>query len=309
MRVLVAERVHPVLLDSLARLGIEADYRPGAPREWLLENVASYEVMVVRGRVRVDSELLARGARGRLRAVIRAGVGLDSIDLDAARRLGVEVYNTPSAPTESVAELAIGLMIAVARRVVELNLRARQGEWVKGEGVELNGKTLLVVGLGRIGGRVAEIARAGFNMRVLGYDLPWVLEKKQGLVEPVTSLIDGISSADFISIHVPLTPETKGLIGRRELSYAKRGAILVNTARGAVVDPEALLWAVQEGILAGAGLDVLIDEPPRSGAELELLRHPRVVVTPHIGSQTREAQERTAREVVSIIARLAGLKG
>jgi len=200
-------------------------------------------------------------------------------------------------------------MIAVARRVVELNLRARRGEGVKGEGGELNGKTLLVVGVGRIGGRVAEIAKAGFNMKVLGYDFPWVLERRKGLVEPVYSLCEGLSRADFISIHVPLTPQTKGLIGWRELGCAKRGAILVNTARGAVVDPEALLWAVREGILAGAGLDVLIDEPPRSGAELELLRHPRVVVTPHIGSQTREAQERIAREVVSIIARLAGLKG
>ncbi len=306
--VLVVDEVSPRLLEVLVRAGVEVEYRPGAGRGELLRLVPGFRVLIVRGRTRVDREVLEAGASGRLRAVVRAGIGLDNIDLEAARRLGVEVYNTPGAPVESVAELTVGLMIAAARRIVELNLAAREGRWVKGYGVELWGKTLLILGLGRIGSRVAEIARV-LGMRVKAYDYPEVLEARRGLAEPVYDLCRGLREADVISVHLPLTRETRRLLDRERLSCVKHGAILVNTARGAIIDPEALLEAVREGRIAAAALDVLEEEPPRGGAELELLRHPRVIVTPHIGSQTREAQERIALEAARIALRVLGVNG
>ncbi len=305
MEVLITDNVSQLLLDELARHGVAVAYKPGISREELLRLVPEAKVLVVRSRTRVDREVLHRGASGRLVAVVRAGIGLDNIDLEEAKRLGVRVYNTPEAPVESVAELTIGLMIAAARRVVELNLYARQGKWVKGAGVELMGKNLLIAGLGRIGSRVAELARA-FGMRTYAYDLPEVLKAKRGLAEPVEDLCTGLSNADFITIHLPLTRETRGLFNRHTLGCVKPGAILVNTSRGAVVEPEALLDAIREGRIAAAALDVLQEEPPTSGAELELLNHPRVIVTPHIGSQTREAQDRIALHAAQIIRKVLG---
>lgn len=301
--VLVTDKVSQVLLDELARHGVAYTYKPGIGREELLEYAPLYRVIVVRSRTRIDGEVLEHGSRGRLEAIVRAGIGLDNIDLDAARRLGIRVFNTPNAPVESVAELTIGLMIAAARRVVELNMYARHGKWVKGTGVELAGKRLLIAGLGRIGGRVAELARA-FNMKVYGYDYPEVLKAKAGLATPVEDLCSGLSIADFISIHLPLTRETRGLFNREVLKCVKHGAILVNTSRGHIIDPEALLEALREGRIAAAALDVLIEEPPRGGAEAELLNHPRVIVTPHIGSQTVEAQDRIALDAARIIIKL-----
>jgi len=306
--VLVVDEVHPRLLAILRGAGVRVEYRPGAGRGELLRLAPHFRVLIVRGRTRVDGAVLEAGARGGLRAVVRAGVGLDNIDLEAARRLGVAVYNTPGAPVESVAELALGLMLAAARRIVELSVAAREGRWVKGYGVELYGKTLLVLGLGRIGGRVAELAGA-LGMRVKAYDYPEVLEARRGLAEPVYDLCEGLREADVISVHLPLTRETRRLLDRGRLSCVKPGAILVNTARGAILDPEALLEALNTGRIAAAALDVLEEEPPRGGAELELLRHPRVIVTPHIGSQTREAQERVAVEAARITLRILGLHG
>ncbi len=307
MEVLISDKVSQLLLDELARHGVPVAYKPGLGREELLELAPKARVLIVRSRTRVDRGVLEAGVRGRLRAVVRAGVGLDNIDLEAARDLGVRIYNTPEAPLESVAELAIGLMIVAARRVVELNLYARQGKWVKGTGMELAGKNLLIAGLGRIGSRVAELARA-FGMRTLAYDLPEVLKARRGLAEPVEDLCEGLSQADFISIHLPLTPETRLLFNRETLKCIKPGAILVNTGRGHVVDPQALLEAIEEGRIAAAALDVLQEEPPTSGPELELLNHPRVIVTPHIGSQTSEAQHRIALHAAKITLKVLGVE-
>ena len=294
--VLVADKVHERLVEILEDNGIRVNYSPGIAREELVKLVPFHDALVVRSRTRVDSEVIEAGARGRLRVVARAGVGLDNIDLDAAKKHGILVINAPAAPSQSVAELTIGLMIAAARRIVELNAKLREGVWAKEYGVELYGKTLLVVGFGRIGRRVAAIARA-LGMKVLVYDVVDVSRAAREIgAEVVGDLCRGLSQADVVTLHVPLTPETWHLISWRTLECMKRGAILVNTSRGAVVDTEAVLAALDSGLLAAYAADVLEHEPPTE-LEMKLVRHPRAVITPHIGSQTREAQERIAVEI------------
>jgi len=305
-RVLVADRVDMVLVDMLRSSGFEVDYRPGISRDELISIIGDYDVLVVRGRLRIDGEVLK--AAGRLRVIARAGVGLDNIDLDYARKLGVRVVNAPAAPTQSVAELTIGLMIAAARRVVELNYMLRSGGvWRKGYGVELYGKRLLVVGFGRIGRRVAEIAKA-IGMRVYAYDVVDVSGVAEAMgVGVVGDLREGIGMADVVSLHVPLTPDTYHMVNSETIEWFREGAILVNTSRGAVVDAAAVLRGLEEGRLYAYAADVLEHEPPATEAEWRLVRHPRVVLTPHIGSQTREAQRRVAVETAKRIMEVLGV--
>jgi D-3-phosphoglycerate dehydrogenase len=255
----------------------------------------------VRSRTRVDAEVIGAGARGRLRVIARAGVGLDNIDVEAARRHGILVVNAAEAPVESVAELTVGLMIAAARRVVELNGKLREGVWAKEYGFELYGKTLLIVGFGRIGRRVAQLTRA-LGMRVLAYDVVDVSEHAARLgVKVIDNLCEGLAEADVVSLHVPLTRDTWHMINSKTLRCFKRGTILVNTARGAVVDTEAVLAALEDGTLYAYAADVLEHEPPGE-LEMKLVRHPRAIITPHIGSQTFEAQERIARVIAEKLA-------
>ncbi|GAB6147954.1 hydroxyacid dehydrogenase [Stetteria hydrogenophila] len=308
-RVLVVDPVDPVLDGILAKHGIQVERRIGLARGELLKIIAGYDAIVVRSRTRVDAELLEAGARGRLRVVARAGVGLDNIDFDAASKLGVRVVNTPGPSTQSVAELTIALMIMAARRALEANLRLREGEWYRPLGMELYGKRLFVVGFGRIGRRVAEIAKA-IGMRVAAYDVVDVREEARARgVDLVASLRDGLREADVVSLHVPLTPQTYHLINRDTLRDFKRGAILVNTARGELMDTEAVLEALENGVLSAVAIDVHEREPPGE-RELRLIRHPRVVATPHIGASTAEAQRRIAVAVAEELAReLGSLEG
>ncbi|GEM_PF-93853 len=306
-RVLVIDRVHRALIEELEARGLRVVYRPGMGRRELLEALEEYEVLVLRGRLRVDEEVLERGSR--LRVVARAGTGLDNIDLRAAAARGVKVVNAPEGAVESVAELAIGLMICAARMMPQLCWSVKQGSWERPLGVELAGKTLAIVGLGRIGARVAALARC-LGMRVVAYDKRDVSRRCALLgAEAAASLHEALSRADVISLHVPLTPETYHMISWREFEVLRRGVILVNTSRGAVVDPEALLWALEAEVVGAAALDVLSEEPPRSRVVRKLVQHPRVIVTPHIGAQTREAQERVARILARRILAALGLLG
>ncbi|RLI26151.1 3-phosphoglycerate dehydrogenase [Candidatus Bathyarchaeota archaeon] len=249
------------------------------------------DVVVVRSRRRLDRCTIDRAPR--LKVIARAGVGLDNVDVDYAVKRGITLLSTGDASTEAVAELTIGLMIALARRITELDRKMKRGNWCKnsGAGVELRGKTLGIIGLGRIGSRVAELARV-FGMRVVAYD-PYVSrEKAERLgVELKQRLEDLLRESDFVSIHAVLTEETEGMIGEEELKLMKPTAYLVNTARGAIVDEEALARALEEGWIAGAALDVYEREPPSSRlAGLE-----NVILTPHVGASTVEAQKRIAR--------------
>lgn len=294
LRVLVTDPVDDLVLETLHGAGLHVDYRPTISRGELLNIVGGYDALVVRSRTRVDAEVLRRARR--LRVVARAGVGLDNIDLRAAGELGVRVVNAPAAATQSVAELTIGLLIAAARRLAESMELARRGVWKKVLGTELYGKTLAVVGFGRIGRRVAQIAKA-IGMDVVAYDVVNIDEHAVKLgATPVYDLYEALRVADAVSLHVPLTPRTRHLISWEEVKTMKPGVILVNTSRGAVVDAEALLWGLEEGIVGAAALDVLEHEPPATDAEKKLVEHPRVVVTTHIGASTIEAQRRVAEE-------------
>ena len=262
------------------------------------------DAWIVRGRSQVDAAAL-RSAAPRLRVVGRAGVGVDNIDVGAARELGISIVTAPEASTTSVAELTIGLMLALARDISAADAALRRGEWPKASliGEELEGKTLGLVGFGRIGRAVAARAKA-FGMVLAAFD-PFLDDDaiRAAGASPVT-LETLLAVSDYVSLHLPLTTETRGLLGRTAIGRMKSGARLVCAARGGLIDEAALRQALDDGRLAGAALDVFAQEPP---GDLALLRHPRVVATPHLGAQTVEAQARVALEIVYNV--LAALRG
>ncbi|MEM4281823.1 MAG: D-2-hydroxyacid dehydrogenase [Candidatus Caldarchaeum sp.] len=289
LRVLVADPIDQTSVKMLREAGFAVDLKPDISAAELEEMISDYNVLMVRGRTKVTAKIIEKGVPA-LKVVGRAGVGLDNVDVEAAAKHGVKVLNTPEASTNSVAELVIGLMIAVARKIAWCDKVMRSGKWPKHEamGVELAGKTLGVIGYGRIGRRVAEIAYA-IGMKILAYDvIPIPDEVLAKTSTRLTTLEEVLRSSDFITLHVPLTPETRHLIDAERISMMKPSAILVNASRGEVVDEEALYQALSTGRLAGAGLDVFEREPPFGSKLLEL---DNVVVTPHIGAQTHEAQQ------------------
>lgn len=297
--VLVADHVDESGLERLRSAGFTVSYKPGIKHDELVRTISNYEVLIVRGRTKVTREVIENGRR--LRVIGRAGVGLDNIDLEAAREKGVLVLNSPEALTEPVAELTIGLMIAVARGIVYGHEELSKGRWVKNEviGIELMGRTLGILGFGRIGRRVGELAKS-FGMKILVNDIitpPKELLDKLGA--RLVSLEELFMNSEFVTIHVPLTNETRGMVDYNLLGLMKPGSYLINTSRGPVVKQEDLVKALREGILAGAALDVYDQEPP--SPSLELLRMPNVVHTPHIGGQTREAQARAIMDLADKI--------
>jgi len=293
-----------LVCDGLAEPGL-ARLRQEA--EVILDDRASLgrvDAWIVRGRSQVDVAAL-RSAAPRLRVVGRAGVGVDNIDVGAARELGISIVTAPEASTTSVAELTIGLMLALARDISAADAALRRGEWPKASliGEELEGKTLGLVGFGRIGRAVAARAKA-FGMVLAAFD-PFLDDDaiRAAGASPVT-LETLLAVSDYVSLHLPLTTETRGLLGRTAIGRMKSGARLVCAARGGLIDEAALRQALDDGRLAGAALDVFAQEPP---GDLALLRHPRVVATPHLGAQTVEAQARVALEIVYNV--LAALRG
>lgn len=282
---------------------VEVDDRLGISADELLKVIGNYDAMIVRGRTKVTSGLL--NAATRLKVIGRAGVGVDNIDLKAAKDHGVIVVNAPLATTVAVAELAFSLLLAVCRDISRADASMKAGQWIKKEleGVELSGKTLGVIGFGRIGAETGKRASA-FGMRVLGYDPLLSREeiKKRG-GEPV-ELNELYERADFITLHIPLLTDTKNLLGADAFARMKAGVRIVCAARGGVIDESALLDALKSGKVAAAGLDVFSVEPP---GLTELVAHPRVICVPHIGAQTVEAQTRAAEDICTEV--LAALNG
>lgn len=271
--------------------------------EELLQKIGEYDAVIVRGRTKLTPEVL--GTATKLKVAGRAGVGVDNINLEAAKAKGVVVVNSPLATTIAVAELTLGLMLSLIRDIPRADAGLKDGNWLKKElrGTELYGKTLGVIGFGRIGVAVAERARA-FGMRVVAYD-PALdageIRKRGG--EPLG--LDGLlAEADIITLHIPLTPETKNILNTAAFEKMKPGMRIICAARGGVIDETALLAALQSGKVAGAALDVFTTEPP---GKTELTSHPRVVGTPHIGAETNEAQVRAAIDIsTEVIAALEG---
>ena len=301
-KILVTDGLDQGGLDILSAAA-QMDDRNGISPEDLLQAIPEYDALIVRGRTKVTAAVFE--AAKSLKVVGRAGVGVDNIDLVAAKAHGVTVVNSPIATSVAVAELTFALMLAIAREVPRGDATMKAGKWIKKEleGAELYGKTLGVIGFGRIGAEVGKRAVA-FGMNVIGYD-PLIpadeIQKRGG--EPV-SLADLYARADVITLHIPLTPDSKNLLNAEAIAAMKDGVRIVCAARGGVIDEAALLAGLNSGKVAAAGLDVFATEPP--GAT-ELVLHPRVVCVPHIGAQTVEAQARAADDIASeILAALAG---
>lgn len=302
-RVLVAEPLSDAGLAALGRAGFVVETGSDWTRETLLSRIAEFDALVVRSATKVDRELLSAGSR--LRVVGRAGVGLDNVDVKAATALGVLVVNAPSGNVVSAAEHSIALLLALLRRIPDAQASLKAGEWKRAKfvGTELQGKTVGLVGLGQVGARVAARLRP-WQVTLLAHD-PFVTPSRASeLGVTVVGLDELLERSDVVSLHAPSTPETVGLISAARLARMKDGALLVNCARGALVDEPALLAALESGKLGGAALDVFSVEPPK---EFALAKHPKVVATPHLGASTVEAQERVALETVEMV--VEALKG
>ena len=297
MKVLVTEKLSDAGLDLL-RKDFEVDVRPELAGSGLAEAIAPYDALVVRSQTQVTNQVFESGDN--LKVVARAGIGLDNVDVDAATRKGVMVVNAPSSNIVSAAEHTIALLLAQARNIPQAHEDLRHGHWErsKWQGVELQGKTLGIVGLGRVGALVAQRSVA-FGMRVIAFDpyVPRDRAKEMG-VELMPSLEALLVQADFVTIHLPRSPETEGLIGERELALVKEGARIVNTSRGGIVDEQALAKALEEGRVAGAALDVFDHEPPEDSP---LFGFEQVVTTPHLGASTAEAQDKAGASVAEMV--------
>lgn len=288
IRILVCDPIHDEGVRMLMEAGFDVDLGTSITGPELVERVKDFDAIVVRSRTKVTREVIE--ASGRLRAVARAGVGLDNVDLEAAKERGVEVLNSPEGPSNAVAELVLGLMLSLARSIPLGDASMKRGEWIKRRltGFELEGKTLGLVGFGRTGYNLAKKAKA-MGMRVVTFDI--IIEKLMRFVEETGAesvpMEDLLKESDFVSIHVPLLPQTRHMIGARELETMKDGAYLINAARGGVVDEDALREALVRGKLAGAALDVFENEPPE---DTSLTGLENLIALPHIGAATVEAQ-------------------
>ncbi len=297
-RVLVCDPIHDDGVKILREAGYTVDLRTSITASELVEAVGDFDAIVVRSRTKVTERVLEAGRR--LKAVARAGVGLDNIELNTAKRLGVNVVNSPEAPRNAVAELVLGLMLSLARRIPEADDSMKKGEWIRKRltGIELKGRTLGIIGFGRIGHQLAKKARA-LEMQVLTASRTRVEEAEAVAVD----LDELLGLSDFVTVHVPLLPQTKHMIGTEEISAMKDGAYLINVARGGVIDEEALRKALVSGKLAGAALDVYEEEPPR-GISLTGLQN--VVSLPHIGAATVEAQRANSTVVAEKLIEILG---
>ena len=296
VRVLTNDGLQKGAINKLTSLGFEV-VNEHYDKDVLGTTLKEFDILVIRSATKVNADILDQAEGGRLKLIIRAGVGIDNIDVPYATQKGIVVKNTPNASSDSVAELAIGHMFALARFIAISNCTMREGQWNKKkyEGIELGGKTLGIIGMGRIGKALAKKAEA-LGMNIIYNDM---FGRQDSLTYDFLELEDLLKSSDFISLHVPYDKEKGSLIGKAQFDIMKDGVYLINCARGKVVEEAALLEALDSGKVAGAGIDVFEEEPTKNEA---LVNHPKVSVTPHIGAATKEAQERIGEEVVTTIS-------
>jgi len=285
--VLICDQVNPILKEVLEKNGLKVIYEPEITPEQIAEKIGSFQVVVVRSRTKMTRELIAKADKCKI--IARVGIGLDNIDQDAAKEKNIRVINAVEGAITAVAELVIGLMISMAREISRADREIRNGNWIKKElmGSELKGKYLGIVGLGNIGKRLGRLARA-LNMNIIGYDVIPIddeFSKEVGLMKADLDTL--LSSADYVSFHVPLLDSTRHMINAEKLKMMKNTARVINTSRGGVIDEEALYNSLKDGSLAGAALDVFEVEP---ATENKLITLPNFIATPHIGAQTKEAQ-------------------
>jgi D-3-phosphoglycerate dehydrogenase len=299
MNVLVCDKISDKGVELLKNAGFSVDVKTGMQKDELLKVVGNYEIVIVRSATKITKEVI--DAASKLKLVVRGGVGLDNVDGEYAKSKGIKVRNTPDASTESVAELVIGLFLAAARKITKADASMKRGEWEKKafEGTELYTKTLGVIGTGRIGQSVARKAHLGFSMNVIGYD-PYADQDamKKNNIRPV-SLDELLAQSDYITLHLPLTDQTRHMINDDQFEKMKSGVILVNCARGGVVSEAALLRALEKGIVAAAAVDVFEKEPLDPASPL--LKNENLILTPHIGASSKEGQKRVSEEVAKVI--------
>jgi len=298
LHLLITDAVDERYVDELKKTqGFQVDFRNGIKREELKGIIGNYECIIVRSRTKLDAELISLARSAKL--IVRAGVGIDNIDVEAATARGIAVANTPWANVVSAAELTIAFALALSRHICDANASMHSGKWetLRFTGTELRGKRLGIVGLGRVGREVARRAKA-FEMEVVAYD-PFISD---GVAASAGAKLMGfdelLSTSDIVTLHASMLPGNVHLMGKREFELMKRGALFINTARGEMVDSAALADALEQGRLAGAACDVFEGEP---AVNERLKSMPNMLMTPHIGAQTREAQERVGKEVVEVV--------
>jgi len=285
--VLICDQVNTILKEILEKNGLKVTYEPEITPEQIAEKIGTFEVVVVRSRTKMTRELVEKADKCKI--IARVGVGLDNIDQEAAKEKNIRVINAVEGAITAVAELVIGLMLSMAREIPRADREIRNGNWIKKElmGSELKGKYLGIVGLGNIGKRLGRLARA-LNMNIIGYDVIPIddeFSKEVGLMKADLDTL--LSSADYVSLHVPLLDSTHHMINAEKLKLMKNTARIINTSRGGIIDEDALYNSLKEGNIAGAALDVFEAEPA-TGNKLTIL--PNFVATPHMGAQTKEAQ-------------------
>lgn len=295
MKIMVCDTISNEAMQALIANGFEVDVKTGLTPEQLADVILPYDIVIVRSATKVKR--IAIDAGKNLKIIARGGVGVDNIDVEAAKEKGIKVVNTPAASSASVAELALAHLLAIYRFIPQAAVSMREGRWEKKayEGREISGKTLGIIGIGRIGQELAKRAYA-LGMMVLAFDtiIPKAPLDFIKMVDKETLL----KNADVVSLHIPKSKDGVPVIGEKEFELMKSNSVLINCARGGVVDEKALLNALNSGKLWGAGIDVFDKEPTDNQ---ELLLHPKVSLTPHIGAATREAQERIGNELVRVI--------
>lgn len=297
-KLLVCDPIAASAVEAIRAAGIEVDVRDDITLDDLAEIIGDYEGIVVRSRTKVRAPLIDKATQ--LKVIIRGGVGLDSIDVDYARDKGIDVRNTPAASSNAVAELVVGMMFGLARHIAKADATMKAGVWAKKQlkGTELAGKTLGVIGYGRIGQLVGEKAKA-LGMNVVAYD-PYIEHPD------LVTMDELLAQADYLTLHIPMTPQTAGLLDAAAFAKVKQGAYLVQASRGGTVDEGALFNALTDGTLAGAALDVYTEEPPESPALRELVALDNVVASPHIGAGTAEATDRIGDEIIKLAVAYLG---
>ncbi len=294
-KILVADALNPEAFEELQAISdLEVTLKTGMDEQELIRTIPDYNAVVVRSATKVTKNAI--DAASNLELIVRAGIGLDNIDLNAAKDKGIQVANTPSATTFTVSEMAFGLMLSAVRNLGQANLSMKEHKWEKKllKGSELFEKTLGIIGSGRIGLDVAKKALA-FGMKVIAFD---VIDIQTDLDVEQVSLDDLLARADLISLHLPLTDSTRHMISRDEFAKMKEGVIIVNASRGGVVDETALLNSLESGKVRAAAIDVYEKEPP---VDFSLIDHPKVMASPHIGAAASEGQKRAGFEVVRIL--------
>ncbi len=300
MKVLISDPIDQEGVEILKKAGLEVAEKPGLPPEELVKTIPEYDAIIVRSATKVTKDVIEAGKN--LKVIGRAGVGLDNVDAEAAKAKNIKVMNTPAATSVSVAELALGMMLSIARNLVQGTVTLREGKWEKKRfhGFELFGKTLGIIGIGRIGTELAKRVKV-MGMKVIAYD-PYVKSSDVGELVDLDTIL---KQSDFISIHTPKTAETKYILSKGAFDKMKPGVVIINCARGGVVDESALYDALASGKVKAAGIDVFETEPIKDN---RLLTLENVVATPHIGAQTEEGQRRAGVGIAELV-RDALLKG